>query len=165
MLPIKPIRFVQITIAALAGIYLLLVGVNNVLDYDVNFEFAKQVMGMKDVFPSNDLDDWRSISQLWLIHIFYIGIIFLEITGGLFTLKGVADLIKNRRSEALIFNHKKKFAIYGVLIGMVLWAGVFLIVAGEWFQMWQSATWNAQGTAFNLAILYGVFIIILLKEE
>lgn len=165
MLQIKPIRLVQITVAALAGIYLFLVGINNALDYDVNFEFAKQVMGMKDLFPSNDLDDWRSISQLWLIHIFYTGIIFLEIIGGLFTLKGVVDLIKNRRSETTVFNRKKKFTIYGVLIALVLWTGVFLIIAGEWFQMWQSAVWNAQGTAFNLAILYGVFLIILLKEE
>ncbi|MFN7120333.1 MAG: DUF2165 family protein [Saprospiraceae bacterium] len=165
MINIKPLRLVQISVAALAGIYLLLVGINNVLDYDVNFEFAKQVMSMQDTFPSNDLDDWRSITQLWLIHIFYIGIIILEISGGLFTLKGTADLFKNRYNAVTIFQQKKQFAFLGMLLGLVLWAGIFLIVAGEWFLMWQSATWNAQGTAFNLAILYGVFILILAKEE
>lgn len=165
MSPLKSIRLVQIVIATLAGIYMLLVGINNVLDYDVNFEFAKHVMGMKDLFPNNHLDDWRSISQLWLIHAFYIGIIILEISGGLITLKGVMDLMKNRRNEKTVFSQQKKFAILGVLIGLILWAGVFLIAAGEWFQMWQSAIWNAQSTAFNLAILFGVFMIILLKEE
>ena len=165
MSSLKSIRLVQIVVAALAGIYMLLVGIDNVLDYDVNFEFAKHVMGMKDLFPNNDLDDERSISQLWLIHVFYIGIIILEISGGLITLKGMVDIINHRQSESFIFIQQKRFAILGVLIGLVLWAGVFLIVAGEWFQMWQSATWNAQSTAFNLAILYGVFLVILLQKE
>ncbi len=165
MLQIKPIRLVQITVAALAGIYLFLVGMNNILDYDVNFEFAKQVMGMKDLFESNDLDEWRGISQTWVIHLFYISIIILEISGGSLAIKGVTDLIKNRRSETVIFIQKKKLAILGILIGLILWAGVFLIVAGEWFQMWQSKVWNAQETAFDLSILFGVFMLILLKEE
>lgn len=162
---IKLLRLVQIAVATLAGTYLLLVGLNNVFDYDVNFEFAKQVMSMKDVFPSNDLDEWRNISLLWLVHIFYIGIIVLEISGGLFTLYGVKNLIKHRKDEIITFSQQKKWTILGVLIGLILWAGVFLIIAGEWFQMWQSETWNAQSTAFNLAILYGIFLLILLKEE
>lgn len=164
MLNIKSIRLIQIVIAALSGAYMFLVGINNVLDYDVNFEFAKHVMGMKDLFPNNDLDDWRHIYNITIVNIAYIGIISLEIIGGLFSLKGSADLLRHRQSESTIFNEKKRFALLGTLIGVVLWAGVFLIVAGEWFQMWQSATWNAQETAFHLATLYGVFLLILLKE-
>ncbi len=165
MLTIKPLRLAQITIATLAGLYLFLVGINNIFDYDVNFEFTKQIMSMQDTFPNNDLDDWRRISQLWLVHVFYNGIIILEISGGLFTFFGVINLIKNSKSEVMIFSQQKKWAIWGILIGLILWAGIFLIIAGEWFQMWQSVTWNAQDTAFSLAILYGIFLLILLKEE
>jgi predicted small integral membrane protein len=164
MLTLDSTRLVQIMITLLAGCYLLLVGINNILDYDVNFEFTKQVMGMHTLFESNDLDNGRRISQIWLVHIFYNSIITVEISSGLLTLKGGWHLVRYRKSEPAIFNEQKRLAISGVLLGLVLWTGGFLIIAGEWFQMWQSEVWNAQGTAFNLAILYGVFILILLKE-
>ena len=47
------------------------------------------------------------------------------------------------------FNAAKDVAVAGLVLGLLLWFGGFLIVGGEWFQMWQSKSWNGQEAAFR----------------
>lgn len=37
----------------------------------------------------------------------------------------------------------------GLTLGFTLWFAGFMIVGAEWFQMWQSTTWNGQQAAFR----------------
>ena len=36
--------------------------------------------------------------------------------------------------------------------GSLIWGFGFMVVAGEWFAMWQSQTWNAQEPAFRILL-------------
>jgi len=52
------------------------------------------------------------------------------------------------------------------MAGFVLWFFGFLVVAGEYFAMWQSQTWNGQEAAFRLTmIILGVLIFVSLSES
>jgi predicted small integral membrane protein len=36
---------------------------------------------------------------------------------------------------------------------LALWTFAFLVVGSEWFQMWQSPTWNGRDVAMGYAIM------------
>ena len=44
----------------------------------------------------------------------------------------------------------KVWAVAGLTVGFGLWFFGFLVVAGEYFAMWQSKEWNGQEAAFRL---------------
>ena len=41
----------------------------------------------------------------------------------------------------------------GGAVGFFLWFLGFLVIGGEWFQMWQSPTWNGQEPAFRFVVV------------
>jgi predicted small integral membrane protein len=50
-------------------------------------------------------------------------------------------------------------------VGFGLWFFGFSVVAGEYFAMWQSQTWNGQQTAFRLStVILGVLIFVCLRD-
>ena len=66
----------------------------------------------------------------------------------------------------MAFNRAKVWAVAGLTVGFSLWFFGFLVVAGEYFAMWQSKTWNGQEAAFRItAVLLGVLIFVCLPER
>ena len=63
------------------------------------------------------------------------------------------------RVSAPEFKAAKKYTSFGLSLGVLLWLVVFIAIGGEWFLMWQSKTWNAQGTAFMLTCSFLLFLI------
>jgi predicted small integral membrane protein len=43
-------------------------------------------------------------------------------------------------------------------LAFLVWFFGFMVVAGEWFAMWQSATWNGQEAAFRFYVAVLIFI-------
>ncbi len=56
-------------------------------------------------------------------------------------------------------------AIAGIAAGFGLYFFGFLVIGGEWFQMWQSATWNGQEAAFRFAAVFGLVLIYVSMED
>jgi len=51
-------------------------------------------------------------------------------------------------------------------IGFALWFFGFMVVAGEYFAMWQSKIWNGQEAAFRIAtVMLGGLIFIALPDR
>jgi predicted small integral membrane protein len=51
-------------------------------------------------------------------------------------------------------------------LGFGLWFFGFMVVAGEYFAMWQSKVWNGQESAFRIATaILGVLIFVALPDE
>ena len=40
----------------------------------------------------------------------------------------------------------------GALAAFLVWFFGFMVIAGEWFAMWQSQTWNGQDAAFRFYV-------------
>jgi predicted small integral membrane protein len=66
---------------------------------------------------------------------------------------------------AVDFNAGKDLAVAGLVLGLLLWFGGFLVVGGEWFQMWQSKTWNGQEAAFRFVACIGLVLIFLNQPD
>ena len=48
-------RLAKVSLVALIGLYALLVGYNNIVDYRSNYEFVRHVLLMDTTFPGNAL--------------------------------------------------------------------------------------------------------------
>ena len=116
------VRISKIALVLAIGLFGLLVGADNVVDYGTNYAFVTHVMDMDSVFPDSTLT-WRALMSPVLHEIAYAGIIAAELLSGA------------------------------------------LCVGGEWFQMWQSKTWNGQEAAFRFVACIGLVLIFLNQPD
>lgn len=118
--------------------FALIVAYDNIIDYDSNYEFVKHVLSMDTSFGGNALSPTRQyVMQPTLI-------IAAEALIGLLLAFGALALLARLRSPAEAFNRTKIWAVAGLATGFALWFFGFLEIAGEYFAMWQSKTWNGQ---------------------
>lgn len=151
-------------LVALVGVFSLLVGVDNIIDYGTNYAFVEHVMEMDTVFPDTTLT-WRAITNDVLNHAAYALIISVEILTGLLCVSGALRLWNMRAQSAARFNAAKGLATAGLVCGFALWFFGFLTVGGEWFQMWQSKTWNGEDAAFRFVACIGIVLVFLNQAD
>jgi predicted small integral membrane protein len=151
-------RLIKILFSGAVGLYISLVCFNNIFDSESNFPFIKMVASMEDTF-SKERDEWRSINNEILQEAFFALIVIWELFIAVLLWAGFFKMIKRFRATALEFKTAKKYTSFGLSLGVLLWVTVFIAVGGEWFLMWQSKTWNAQGTAFSLTSCFLLFLI------
>lgn len=158
------VRTSKAVLTLLLGIFALLVGIDNIIDYETNFAFVRHVLSMDTTFPGNALL-WRAITSEGAHHAAYAGIIAAEIAVGLLCVVGAWRIFAARSLSARPFNTAKALAIAGLSAGFALYFFGFLVVGGEWFQMWQSKTWNGQESAFRFAASFGLVLIFVAMED
>jgi predicted small integral membrane protein len=152
------VRFAKVLLTLSVGVFVLLAGIDNIADYGTNLVFVRHVLSMDTTIPESALR-WRAITAPSAHHAAYWLIILVEITAGLSCLAGASRLFQARRACAGDFNAAKDLAIGGLAAGFTLFFLGFLVIGGEWFQMWQSANWNAQEAAFRSAASIGLVLI------
>lgn len=158
------IRIVKAVLAASAALYALLAGLDNLTDYSSNFPFVQHVLEMDTTFRHPSVM-WRSINAPLAHHAAFILIIAAELAVGVIAGVGAYRMFATRRDHQE-FVAAKSVAAVGLLLGVMLWFGGFLVIAGEWFLMWQSAQYNAQQPAFQYSVAFLlVLLIVLIPEE
>ncbi|AHE72522.1 hypothetical protein M942_04325 [Enterobacter ludwigii] len=149
-------------LAASVGAFGLLVAVDNVLDYDTNWQFVQHVLSMDSMEPwfTGNTIRTRAITSPFLQQAGYITIIIGEfITGLLCSLGGLTLLYGAlRRAQNAITTGKKLF-IAGCIPAVLVWYTGFAVAGGEYLAMWANQ-WNGQTKAYTfisfilLSLLY-----------
>ncbi len=159
------VRLAKVALVAAVGAFALIVAYDNIVDYDFNYAFVRHVLSMDTTFPNNALIG-RAITDPRVWSAAYAVIIAAEGLTALLAMIGTLALLVRIRAPAAIFNRAKVWAIAGLTVGFGLWFFGFLVVAGEYFAMWQSQTWNGQQAAFRIeAIILGVLIFVSLPDS
>lgn len=154
------IRLVKTAMVASTALFALLVAYNNVADYGTNYQFVRHTLGMDTIFPDSPLKG-RAITSPALWALAYWSIILAEAATGLGLAYGAVRLTLALRAPPAAFNAAKAYVVVGVGLGFLLWFTGFMVVGGEWFQMWQSKTWNGQEAAFRFymtLMAVGIFV-------
>jgi len=150
-------------IAALAA-YALIVAYDNIVDYDSNYEFVKHVLSMDTTFAGNALRH-RAISDESAWRTAYALIIATEWLTAVLLALGAIALLRRLTAPAEAFNRAKVWAVAGLTVGFGLWFFGFLVIAGEYFAMWQSQVWNGQEAAFLIVtVILGVLVFVSLPD-
>lgn len=145
------LRLVRVVLMFQIGAFALLVGINNIVDYNSNFNFVQHVLSMDTTFEGNALQG-RAITSPALHHIAYALIIAMELGTGVLCLLGCWKMFVLRKADYDEFFGSLMLASYGLMLGLLLWFGGFMVVGAEWFLMWQSDTWNGQDAAFRFLV-------------
>lgn len=158
-----PIRIAKIALTAGAGLLFLIIGFDNCLDYGTNFDVVKHILAM-DMIPPSPLT-WRAINATWFHHLGYLGIILVEIAGGVATLAGAARLWRLRAAAASDFNREKALAVASLASVFGLYFVGFTTIGGEWFQMWRAGVYNMQEPAFRFIGSVGLILLFLNQRD
>ncbi len=128
-------RIAKIVMVASLALFAFVVAFDNITDYDTNFEFVRHVLSMDTIFPGSTLLYRRVISPaLW--NFGYWLIVLGEGTTSLVLGVAAAALLRHLRSDGARFNRAKRFVFIGAALGFLVWFFGFMVVGGEWFQMW-----------------------------
>jgi predicted small integral membrane protein len=153
-------RYAKIIMSLVLAAFCLLVTFDNITDYGTNYLFVQHVMSMDTTYPGNALM-YRSITNPVLWRAAYAAIIVAEGITGILYLAGAIRLFKARNAPAARFNRAKTYVIAASALAFLVWFFGFMVVAGEWFAMWQSAMWNGQEAAFRFYVaVMGVLIFV-----
>lgn len=153
-------------IVAINGLYIFLVAIGNIFDYDTNKEFVQHVLAMDTInFGAGqgvDIDPdvaWRAIENPTFHTVAYIGVIIWESLTALVLLTSVVLWLRAAKTRS--FDAPRRLATIGLLMILILFMGGFITVGGEWFQMWRSIEWNGLEPAFRNSVLaaFGLVLI------
>jgi predicted small integral membrane protein len=157
-------RLAKLFLLAAIDLDYALIVFDNLTDFSSNYEFVRHVLLMNSTFPGNH-GMWRAIHSSELHLLFYWTIIFWEIATMATIWWGVVHLFGALRQPAVNFNLRKRLAIAGLTLSLLMWLVAFLDVGGEWFLMWQSQTWNGQQEAFRMFAVVGLVLLLLLQPD
>ena len=144
-------------LVGLNGLYLLIVAFGNVTDFGTNQAFVQHVLSMDTTNfgkpQGTDLDPdvmWRAITSPRIQIVAYVALIAWEILAALVLLTAVVFWIRERGRGYRI---ARRLSSIGLLMLLLLFFGGFIVVGGEWFQMWTSTAWNGEDPAFRNSVL------------
>ena len=158
------IRLAKIAMIASLATYAFIVAYDSIVDYQSNYEFVRHVLSMDTTFPGNALMH-RAITNENIWRIAYALIIAIEGSTALLLAFSALMLLGRLGAPAEVFNHSKVWAVAGLTVGFGLWFFGFMLIAGEYFAMWQSKVWNGQDAAFRITtVILGVLIFVSLPD-
>ena len=79
---------------------------------------------------------------------------------------GATLLLRHLRSQTACFNRAKGLTAVAAGLGFLVWFFGFMVIGGEWLQMWQSPQWNGQEAAFRFYLtILAVLVFVMQKDE
>jgi len=151
--------FAVAVLVACNALYIFLVALGNITDYDTNFAFVQHVLAMDTTnfgaAEGTGLDPdvmWRAITDPVVWNIAYIGVIVWE---SLAALVLIGACIAWLRAFVRARSNAPRLMI------IILFFGGFITIGGEWFQMWRSTSWNGLDPAFRNAVLAAITLVLI----
>jgi predicted small integral membrane protein len=158
------IRLAKVSLVASSAFFLLIIVFNNLTDYGSNFEFVRHVLSMDTTFPGNR-GMWRAMTSPIIHHVFYALIIVWELVAGVLLAVATGRMWNARAKSTEVWRKATSLAAAGLTLSLLQWLIAFIIVGGEWFLMWQSATWNGQTAAARMFIVFALILIFLNQRD
>ncbi len=158
--------FAAAALVLVNGLYIFLVALGNITDYDTNFAFVQHVLSMDTTnfgqAAGEGLDPdvmWRAITNPVIWNLGYIGIIIWESVAAIVLITAVVFFVRGFRGHG--FAAARVWSSIGLVMIILLFVGGFITMGGEWFQMWRSQAWNGLDPAFRNSVLAGIGLVLL----
>ncbi len=153
------IRTLKTLLVAGMALVLTLAVLGNLTMPHTGYAAVSTAMGMQTTYR-NPHAMWRAIQDPVLIWVAFGLIVLSEATGAAWSWAGAVRLWRSRGQKEL-FAAAKSTAYLGLGVAACLYFIVFLVIAQEYFLMWQSTKLNVLQDAFRLfaaAILIALWL-------
>lgn len=150
--------FVVAVLTLITAAYYTLVAFSNITDFGTNQEFVKHVFAMDTTFNDPDVT-WRKITSEAIQNIAYVLIIAWEVLTALVLIWAFVAWVGALRADGG-YHRARRLSTLGWTMVLLLFAGGFIVIGGEWFVMWQSSDWNGLDPALQNVIIAGLALIL-----
>jgi len=160
-------RITKIILSISISLFFLFVGIDNLLNFNANYQFVQHVLAMNSMqlwFDASTLE-YRTVTNPTIQLISYTIIIFAELLAGIFGLIGSIIMVKNINKAD--FSQGQAYFLFGGSVAIALWYLGFAVIDGEWFSMWANQ-WNGQMKAYTFAtsiLVSMIYVLIPTPEE
>jgi predicted small integral membrane protein len=158
------LRLAKTVLVFSIALYTTLIALDNLTDYDSNYQFVRHVLMMDSTFPDNHAM-WRAINSPVIHSLFYWMIIVWELLSSAVCWCGGVRLARSIAKPAGEFHRAKGLAVAGLTFSLLVWLVAFLTVGEGWFLMWQSRTANGQEAAFRMFAIVGIVLLLLAQPD
>lgn len=156
----RSLRIIKVGMVGTIALFFSLVALDNLIDDASNFPAVQHVLSMDTTFHVPVLMQ-RAITSYKIQRFTYYLISVWELFTAIICWLACFRFLITLNAEESQFNQAKTIALLGLFFGFILYMLGFVVIAGEWFNMWQSPTWNAQPTAGLFASLILLMMIFL----
>ena len=150
-------------LVATVGVFFALAAYGNVTDYGTNWAFVRHVLAMDTIFPDSTVR-WRAITDPGIAAVAYGVIIVWEAATAVVLLVAAARMARAAADSQRVAA-TRPLAVAGLTMGLLLYGLGFLVIAGEWFAMWQSQAWNGTASASHFIMLIGLTLLVVLAPD
>jgi len=154
-------KTIKIVLVAGVALFLTLAVVGNLTMSDVGFGAVKTAVSMETTFKHPGAM-WRAVTSPGLVYAIFGLIVLVEAIGAALCWAGVARMWGARQDTAS-FYRAGDMARIGLGVTAALYFIGWLVIASEWFEMWQSQQLNVLPDAFR--IFAAAMLILLLVNE
>ena len=151
-----PVAVAVLTLITAA--YYLLVALGNITDFGTNQQFVQHVFEMDTTFNDEDVT-WRAIGSSAVQNLAYLRIIAWEVLIAAVLIWAVVAWVGALRAGRG-YERARRLSTLGWTMVLLLFAGGFIVIGGEWFQMWQSEEWNGLDPALQNVTVAGLALIL-----
>lgn len=153
-------RVIKIAMVAGMAFFMTIAALNNLLMSDVGLGALKVAVGMETTFKHPAVM-WRAITAPWLHYLLFALIVAGQAVSGALCWVGAARMWA-RRGDGSAFEAAKGTARLGLGLVAAMYFIGWLVIANEWFGMYQSKDLNVLPDAFRD---FGAAMLILLFVE
>lgn len=146
-------------LATITGFYYLLVAITNCADTETNRRGVAAVLSMEQTIHHAGTD-WRAIGNETVALIAYVLIVGWEFLIAFVLLAAAVVWARALRGRPGATATAAKLSSLGWTLAVLLFAGGFLTIGGEWFRMWANEDVNASSAALQNFLIAGVGLIL-----
>jgi predicted small integral membrane protein len=131
------LRYLKMMFVVITCLLALVYVAQNLVNADAAHQAIMYVISGAEhaVYPDSFGPEFTSPVVGWMA----VAVIFaLELLTGLLLARGALDMWRARHADAAGFTASKKWAQIGCGVGVFVWFGLFGVVGGAFFQMWQT---------------------------
>jgi predicted small integral membrane protein len=136
------------SLAFSVGLFALLTGIGNMVDFETNWKFVQHVLAMDDFepwFDGKNLSSRAVKNPQWQLAFYYMVIAGELLCGALSTAGGLWIAVMGWRGRSVLPG--KLLFTLSALVAVLVWYTGFAVIGSEYFAMWASK-WNGQLKAY-----------------
>lgn len=159
--------FAVAVLVACNALYIFLVALGNITDYDTNYAFVQHVLSMDTTnfgaAEGTGLDPdvmWRAITDPVVWNVAYIGLIIWESLAAIVLIAACVYWVRAFATRGH-FDTARTLSSIGLLMIIALFFAGFITIGGEWFNMWRSTAWNGLDPAFRNSVLAAITLVLI----
>jgi predicted small integral membrane protein len=158
LLRLGTLPVVVAVLTLITAAYYLLVAIGNITDSGTNQQFVLHVLEMDTTFNDEDVM-WRAIGSSAIQNLAYLLIIAWEVLIAAVLIWALVAWVGALRAGRG-YERPRRLSTLGWTMILLLFAGGFIVIGGEWFQMWQSEDWNGLDPALQNVIVAGLALVL-----